>query len=175
MEFLQTIRKKSNATKSGYAFFIATFLTFVIAGIWVTALPARFAQIGSVDVTEAIEPNTAEEGSLGSLLGSSKEQLGAILDSVPIQNQDEEVFGSEDTSALTRLKNVNEENGTESLDASVSQKEIEVTAEEKRDAVVTVPQAVLPTSVLSRPTVLVPIAREPRMILIGTSSRNITE
>ena len=49
--FLDKTRTKSFAVRQRYAFGVAMTATLVIGGVWLVALPARFAKVTNVDAT----------------------------------------------------------------------------------------------------------------------------
>lgn len=62
MSFLAELRQKPSETKVQYAFAGAFVLTFVIAGIWTTTLPARFAAIGTSVESSDVQTASVQEG-----------------------------------------------------------------------------------------------------------------
>ena len=78
MKLLKHIQKKSSDTKTQYAFFVALFITFVIAVVWSTTLPTRFSSIGP-DTGEKDE-KTKDSKTFAEIFEEAKSQVGNIAD-----------------------------------------------------------------------------------------------
>ncbi len=77
MDFLERIQSKSSSVKTRYAFLGAGFVTVAIALVWMSTIPARFAQVSlNTEVKDEKAP------SLGELVNNTKNQLGNVIDSV---------------------------------------------------------------------------------------------
>lgn len=74
MGILHEFRQKSSQVKSRYAFFGAIALTLGVGFIWVTTLPARFADIGET-VKEVKESQIAETG-FSDMVEKARQQIG---------------------------------------------------------------------------------------------------
>ncbi len=79
MDLLERLRTKPHYVKTRYAFLVALSVTFLILVVWVSTLPARFAEL-SIMQAEHIE-GTPEGESLGDLFDNTKDQLGAVVES----------------------------------------------------------------------------------------------
>lgn len=70
---------KSSETKVHYALLVAGTVTGLIGVFWVSTLPARFAEIGSVE-TEVVSEDDSK--SFSDLFSDTKAQLGNIIEGV---------------------------------------------------------------------------------------------
>ena len=76
MTFLKHIQAQSSAKKAQYAFGVSTLVTGIIGMIWLSTLPAKFADI-------SISPPPIEgTEEMGNFLNDTKEQLGSVIDAV---------------------------------------------------------------------------------------------
>jgi hypothetical protein len=78
MDFLERIQSKPRGVKTRYAILTAGFITGAIALVWMSTIPARFAEVAL---------NTSKEGetekpSLGELMNDTKSQLGNVIESI---------------------------------------------------------------------------------------------
>ena len=75
MSFWYHIESKSSSVKSRYAFGVAGAVTMLIAVVWVSTLPARFAQKDIPEITKGEDTKGFSQ-----LLSDTKNQLGNIIE-----------------------------------------------------------------------------------------------
>ncbi len=76
MTFLKHIQSQSSAKKTQYAFGVSALVTGIIGVVWVSTLPAKFADI-------SISPPPIEgTEEVGNFFNNTKEQLGSVIDAV---------------------------------------------------------------------------------------------
>lgn len=106
MRFIERLKRKSSVTKAQFAFAVAVIATSVVAFVWSTTLPARFASFGTSTDDIKSEEN-ASGPSFTELYDETKSQIGAAAG----WNDAKETNVS--TSNMDALKNpVSEEGGT---------------------------------------------------------------
>ena len=98
MSFLQNLDAKSSATKGRYAFAFAAAITGAIAIVWISTIPARFAQVSPMGKQD---PN--------GFVNDTKTQLGNVVDwngdtELP-PNDAAEAIPQEEPSSLSNLGN----------------------------------------------------------------------
>lgn len=76
MTFLKHIQSKSSAVKAQYAFGVSALITGIIGMVWVSTLPAKFA-----DISISPEPIEGTE-EIGNFFNDTKEQLGSVINAV---------------------------------------------------------------------------------------------
>ncbi len=163
MSFLEKVRKKPQAVKSRYAFAGAMSVTLVIGLFWITSLPARFAEVSDISKTDTKQSNEFQnENSFSKLLEESKNQLGAVVDSIKSSEGDGEVLidNTQDIKIDTSNDGIQNE--------YVSQEDVESVMQEEDIVIET-------GSEVQEPVVPVEALKESRVILIGTSTSQNTE
>jgi|GEM_PF-2324357 len=177
MSFWEHLESKSSSVKSQYAFGVASVITILIALVWVSALPARFAQKGSSE-------DTAEQETKGfsELFSDTKNQLGNIVQST--KKSDEPKVETASLDALN-TDTLPEENAT--LDGSLGTMESTVTTQETSTGRPPAENTIRENNVLSESPIMpsnnlitssstqtnVPVS--PRIILIGTTTNLHTD
>lgn len=161
MNFLERMRTKPQHVKGQYAFLGALLFTAVVGSIWVASLPARFAEV----TQQAEEPrvsSTDSKNSLGALFGSARDQLGAVVDSVtsardsegsPIVLEEQEMRQNNGSFEDMNLADFQPESNQEEFSSTTTSSETEGNLEEDTPVAEEKPQ--------------------PRVILIGTTTRNV--
>lgn len=89
MSFLRDLQSKSQTAKAHYAFGFASMVTGLIALVWMSTIPARFAET-SVQMNTFTED--VQEHDATAFLQTAKSQLGTIIDwnsTEPISESDE--------------------------------------------------------------------------------------
>lgn len=156
MSLLRRIQEKDSGAKARYAFAGATIVTGLIALVWASTLPARFSGVVSLDGEDAEALDAFEESTqeIGSAVTNTKSQLGNLIQGVREESQqmkEEEnttydtIVNDEVTPSETVIENEHE---------PVVQEPVPVEKKEE--------EVILPTP-------------EPRVILIGTTTSQITE
>lgn len=81
-DFIDRLRGRSDVAKTQISFWTAFFVTGVIAVIWSTTLPARFAENGDVaTTTSAVKADTKSfTESFAARFGVLKDQVGSIIE-----------------------------------------------------------------------------------------------
>lgn len=161
MDFLTKVQRKSKETKKHYAFMSAGVVTGLIAIIWFSTLPARFAEMKSEEmvITEDTEPGIAE------VLDDAKSQLGSIIE----WNTDS-------------VRDIQDELNENPVQDSILKEDpkSEVSAEGEatpQNPNIIMPQGVSPTTVKKQPQVILIETKktnaqlEPKEILIGTTTK----
>ena len=161
MDFLSRIQSKSKETKKHYAILSAGMVTGMIAIVWFSTLPARFAEIK----TEEIATTESTEPSFNEVLDDTKSQLGNIIE----WNTD-------------AVQDIQDELNENPMPDPSPEKKVE--AEPSLDGAVTatnpniiMPQNVSPKTVSKQPQVILIETKktnaqlEPKKILIGTSTK----
>ncbi len=83
MDFLDKLRAKPSDVRAQYAFFVASFITGIIAIIWVSTLPAQVAKVMKVnegeitDSAESVDPKTFSD-----LIEDSGGKVGTVIEAV---------------------------------------------------------------------------------------------
>lgn len=80
MEVIDRIRQKPEHEKSHLAFFGALAITFVIAGLWVVSLPARFIAINGERSADPQAETANPFDDFGNLLENTKGQVGTAFE-----------------------------------------------------------------------------------------------
>ena len=182
MRFWEHLESKSSSVKSQYAFGVASVITILIALVWVSTLPARFAQKGPSEVTTEKETKGFSE-----LFSDTKNQLGNIVQST--KKSDEPKVETASLDALN-TDTLPEENAT--LDGSLGTMESTVTTQETSTGRppaenTIIENNVIENNVLSESPIMpsnnlitssstqtnVPVS--PRIILIGTTTNLHTD
>lgn len=177
MRFWEHLESKSSSVKSQYAFGVASVVTILIAVVWASTLPARFAQKGPSEVTTEKETKGFSE-----LFSDTKNQLGNIVQST--KKSDEPKV---ETASLDALNTdaLSEESAT--LDGSLGTTESTVTTQETSTGGPPAENTIRENNVLSESPIMpsnsltmssstqsnVPVP--PRIILIGTTTNLHTE
>lgn len=171
MNLWDHLESKSSSVKSQYAFGVASVVTILIALVWVSTLPARFAQKGPLEVTTEEEKNGFSE-----LFNDTKNQLGNIiqgtqktdvpevetksLDALSMDTSPEESNSLGSSVAALHTTGVIEETST-GTSSSVEISNVGRTTQVSHEPVVT------PTTT---PLVQPDVSASPRVILIGTTT-----
>jgi len=83
MSFIDELRKKPDHVKGKVAFAMAVSTVGIIGLVWVTALPARFAETdietAPADVINGKVPPVEESASIGEAFSNIKQNLGAFV------------------------------------------------------------------------------------------------
>lgn len=87
---LERIRAKNADTKTQYALIGAGLVTSIIGLVWISTLPARFAEKINLSPDEE-KQDLFEESGISDVVTDTKSQLGNIIDSIP----EEEVVPSD--------------------------------------------------------------------------------
>ncbi len=77
MSLLEHMHNKPHYVRRHYALLISFIITGIIAGIWVTTLPSRFAER---PLTPKLPEKSEEVRELGDLLKDTKSQLGTVIE-----------------------------------------------------------------------------------------------
>lgn len=185
MDYIEKLRTKSNETKARYAFFGAIVLTCVIAGVWSSTLPARFAAMETKQ--NKGDENAEQPAFLKEFFATTKEQMGAVLEGVTdVDEGDVGTSGGDENDIDTRpeekptvtgsLERLGEVVGTGTATTTV--RATTTTTAERADAVsaellIPVPKGMAtttPVATTSRNTNQG--VSTIRTILIGTTSKN---
>ncbi len=158
MSFWRYLQSQSQSIKAYYALCIASVSTGLIAIVWISTIPARFAEISPKE--ESV--NTEESQSFTELFDTTKGQLGNVIDGVKeIQNLEEVV--NIETQNMDNLSRDEISNETPSQISNGS------------SGVIT-PKSPTPVVIKSKPSVVLIEERksvpkeEPRVIIIGTTT-----
>jgi len=173
MDLIERLRAKSSAAKARYSFLVAASITLIIAGVWVTVLPARFAKLSDANPTGTVQADAKVENSLDSFLETAKTQVGNVIESAKVDGLDgetgesldgvappAEVFGTVTTGSLNNLE-------------PVQLSDVPTTTSNVQPEVIT-PEPTLSVPALELPKNQ-PTSTTPRVILIGTTSRQKIE
>lgn len=171
MNLWDHLESKSSSVKSQYAFGVASVVTILIAVVWVSTLPARFAQKSPLEVT-----TEEEEKGFSELFSDTKNQLGNIIQGTQKTDVPEVETNSLDALSMDFLP---EE--SDSLDSSVAT--LHTTGVIEETSTGTSPSGdisnVGTTTQVSHEPVVTPtttplaqpdVSASPRVILIGTTT-----
>jgi len=165
MSLWRKLQSKSSGIKAQYAFGIAGVITGFIAIIWISTVPARFAEIAPLEdmIAQEDTPDFQE------IFNDSKSQLGNVIDSLEaLPNQLEEAsMPTGNLDALDLGTNVDPET-LDSIDIASFKKEHATLPQASTTQVVepVEPKVILIGEIKNTATGV------PRMILIGTTTKN---
>lgn len=109
MEFLERIRKQPQHIRSHFAFGSALGITALIAVIWSTTLPARFATLGDTIEESGVQTASFQSG-LDAMLGTMGEDMGAVLEEEPVIDPEVEAYTIDaNTNGMNSLRDWNAE------------------------------------------------------------------
>lgn len=175
MKLLKNLHAQSSSMKAQYAFGAAATITALIAIVWISTVPARFAKIAPAhDIHD-------EEGSthLSDLIDQSKNQLGNVLDATTppkgLTDALEEELGGETQEQNVQTNDTAIE--TNSMSAlkegslGVTGGESTYTASSSQEAPTTEKSVTPPSETIPQPPKEFP--QSPRVILIATTTNKI--
>lgn len=100
MSYLEELRRKPKQVRTQYAFFGALSVTLLITLVWGFSLPARFADTGTETGSAESSGDSLDEqestfSEFGTFFSNARDQLGNILDSIDIEEEETEVAEEE--------------------------------------------------------------------------------
>jgi len=162
MDSLKRLQNKPSKAKGHYVFFVALFLTLVIAFVWSTTLPARFSKVGPEGNSDTEDEQHDETKTFTEILDNAKTQVGAIAD---WETEDDEEGVEIDTNNLDSL-NI--------FDDSTAEDSIENEPETIHESVPFQEEQSLPEKDVITETEVEddPVEDEPRTVLIEVKKSN---
>lgn len=158
MEIFKRLQSKSSNSKAQYAFFTALSITFVVAFIWSTTLPARLASISEGLVEDGPVDDSSQ--TFSEIFNEAKNQVGAIAD------WDEDLENEIETTNLDNLKmEEDQEVGIDSVDNTETHPEDVVVEEADQEPKVLVEEEILEEQE----------PQQPRTVLIEVKKSSSTE
>lgn len=136
---------------------LASSITAIIAVVWVSTIPARFAHIKA---TAVIKQNDGSD--IGSLLNTSKDQLGNVIESIK---------DVPDTLNEDGIENIPEQHDA---NASLDTLDIHAVRQATNDDTTISSTSTTTTSEKSVATTTQYVPPIPRVVLIGTSTSQIS-
>ncbi len=146
MEFLERLRKKPQHVRARVAFGSAVGITAIIALVWSTTLPARFANLGST-LDEGTQEAAAIQGGFDTVLQNMGENLETAMEEEKEENVEVDTYTIDQSAgSMTNLEGWDTEGSQEPEPTAPSE-----VKEEEAEAVQSPPQG--------------------QVILIGTTSK----
>ncbi len=149
---LERIRAKNADTKTQYALIGAGLVTGIIGLVWISTLPARFAEKINLSPDEETQ-DLFEESGISGVVTDTKSQLGNIIDSIP----SDEAEAPREVEVDGALGTLGDKSNTEITNQNQNESNV-IENGEQEDVSDAIPKSV-----------------EPRVILIGTTTSQKSE